>query len=1029
MRVIAVLVLAIAGPASAIAAIPGMVHDINVSISVRGSDPRYVGSTATQTFFAATDEHGRRHIWRTDGTSAGTVRVATPPTFNQFTPGVVVGNRLFFSLRNLVGSGSSDWVLWVSDGTESGTRQLVENATAVAATLSFALIERTPKGSSTTAELWRSDGTPAGTFVVAPQFSKIIQGFVALGDEIYLNTTHQAVPGHVAHEIWVSDGSAAGTGSVFQLDTVMFGAGAWGKLAVTNDAVYFRYTPPFDSGHNPGVWRIDAATHAWSGIRMVRYEAVESLASTPTQIFFTTYSAEHGRAVWSSDGAALPVLVYQGATSALRSVGSRALFNTDDDDGVWSSDGTLAGTQRLADFSGYVSDSPTLFLSRGNELWATDATPSGTRHLFTLQNETIAEALQANDRVYLATMQNRLISASVSTQATEVLSTSLRRDHSGLASLGLAPFGIWFSATHSATGVEPYVGDGTAAGTRLLKNIADETVTDDSTPADFVELNGVLYFVADDGVTGREVWRSDGTSSGTRLFADVLSGAEGSRPEGLFVAGDRLYFSTNAIPGLWTTDGTAPPVKIAETSLPPRATFPGAPPPFRCPLPKPPVLNGYAYFSAHDDAGGWELWRTDGTTQGTARVIDLWPGTRGSSACRLVKLNDQLFFFAYDEQNKWSLWKSDGTASGTVAIADAQGAEGGAPIVFNGAVYFATRAVTGAVARLWKSNALVGDAVVVYEAPATTSISEAFVTNNRLLFSIYPTSGGATQELWSTDGTTAGTSLLADSVVTTDGAMLNVGSQLFFTRTQSDTGAEPWRTDGTVAGTRIINDLVAGVTDSAPIWFANFRGTGIFLVPDANGDATMWRTNGNAADTTSIGRFDRVAAYETTSDPFGLTLGKALAVRNHLFFLGSDVVGGIELFALENEQPLAGDDSARVGAGSNVAIDVLANDRDTDGALDATSIRIVTPPTGGTATVTNGTVSYFARQDFSGTDSFTYVVADSQGRETAVARVAIEVTAVATNNSSGGNGGGGSAGIELLLLSLLGLAARKKRFS
>ena len=39
-----------------------------------------------------------------------------------------------------------------------------------------------------------------------------------------------------------------------------------------------------------------------------------------------------------------------------------------------------------------------------------------------------------------------------------------------------------------------------------------------------------------------------------------------------------------------------------------------------------PIINGVAYFRAVDAEHGWELWRSDGSTEGTWLVKDLLPG-------------------------------------------------------------------------------------------------------------------------------------------------------------------------------------------------------------------------------------------------------------------------------------------------------------------------------------------------------------------------------------------------------------------
>ena len=40
-------------------------------------------------------------------------------------------------------------------------------------------------------------------------------------------------------------------------------------------------------------------------------------------------------------------------------------------------------------------------------------------------------------------------------------------------------------------------------------------------PADLVEVNGRAFFAANDGIHGTELWVSDGTATGTRLVKDI----------------------------------------------------------------------------------------------------------------------------------------------------------------------------------------------------------------------------------------------------------------------------------------------------------------------------------------------------------------------------------------------------------------------------------------------------------------------------------------------------------------------------
>ncbi|MCU0962796.1 MAG: Ig-like domain-containing protein, partial [Pirellulaceae bacterium] len=94
-----------------------------------------------------------------------------------------------------------------------------------------------------------------------------------------------------------------------------------------------------------------------------------------------------------------------------------------------------------------------------------------------------------------------------------------------------------------------------------------------------------------------------------------------------------------------------------------------------------------------------------------------------------------------------------------------------------------------------------------------------------------------------------------------------------------------------------------------------------------------------------------------------------------------------------NKPPTAENDAATTDEGAPVAIDVTANDRDADGNLDPSSVRIVLAPANGTARVApaTGMVQYVPGVKFFGEDMFTYEVCDTHG---ASARARVTLTVV-----------------------------------
>ncbi|MEJ2750123.1 MAG: cadherin-like domain-containing protein [Anaerolineae bacterium] len=112
-----------------------------------------------------------------------------------------------------------------------------------------------------------------------------------------------------------------------------------------------------------------------------------------------------------------------------------------------------------------------------------------------------------------------------------------------------------------------------------------------------------------------------------------------------------------------------------------------------------------------------------------------------------------------------------------------------------------------------------------------------------------------------------------------------------------------------------------------------------------------------------------------------------------------------------NDPPTALDDSNTTAEDTAVATDVLANDSDVEGPLDATSLAVVTAPSNGTTEVspTNGVITYTPIANFNGNDSFVYQVYDNGSPLPALpvtATVNLLITAVNDAPIAGNDSGG-----------------------
>lgn len=180
---------------------------------------------------------------------------------------------------------------------------------------------------------------------------------------------------------------------------------------------------------------------------------------------------------------------------------------------------------------------------------------------------------------------------------------------------------ILFCAEDVRHGLELWVTDGTSSGTRLLKDIYPGPQS--SQPQAFVEVGSRVFFVADDGTNGWELWVTDGTPAGTRIVVNMTPGGQEELNRWLlpYLAwNDELIFRYHRQPvipaQLWRTNGTAQGT-LQLTDLPADSDGPS----------EVSLFGGLIYFSMETDQGGSEVWATDGAAGGARRQAILPPGS------------------------------------------------------------------------------------------------------------------------------------------------------------------------------------------------------------------------------------------------------------------------------------------------------------------------------------------------------------------------------------------------------------------
>lgn len=731
----------------------------------------------------------------------------------------------------LFNSGPYDYDLtwWFTDGTPAGTAAIpgliapcyYVPSSATLAGVSYFCGRDAEHGEA----LWRSDGSAAGTrpaVDILPASAGLPYSFTNFDDTLLFFTGTEG-----GSFLWRYDGRAAPT----RLTTSAISQTS--ELVELGGAVYFFAST---NGYQSALWRSDASPAGTLPITESIFDGPHRLSTAGGKLFFSDGIGNEYRnltRLWSSDGTAQgtqmlidtqPAQPQSAATPAIGSpittpvigtlvpFGERMLVQigsgaTPATMGLWVSDGTPGGTLRL---SAELTTTP---LIKGRSFYV--GTPSGLyRSNGTLAGTTrVAEG--AADEPLLTAGSTIMFRRMISYEQYDLWAF----DEPLGAARSLARLGtsmpvqvgqrIFFKGTDAAYGSEPWVSDGTPAGTGPLADLfpgPDSSITD-YYYYDYAELgNWRIVFSANDGISGRELFVTDGTPAGTRLLADTISTPAGSDPLGLSAVDGRLFFIAHTRTGgaysIYRADSAGP---SAVAELRDETYVVADMPPSSYSLQVQAGSLGGRYIALVgrryklDDSyqGSFHeasLWVSDGTGAGTSLLLRA--NAFSDQAFWLALTSEQAFFATADYDNSGiRLYATEGISESTRLLREFD--KMGDQVVLSDTLYFL--AATADQEGLWRSDGTAAGTELVAPLAGIFAYDYglAIVSAGGLIY--ITSTGPVSNALWRSDGTAAGTVALRGPQRID--RLVGGGDLLFFAG--GDFGAQPklWVSDGSQAGT------------------------------------------------------------------------------------------------------------------------------------------------------------------------------------------------------------------------------------
>lgn len=358
------------------------------------------------------------------------------PTFGDSNPSrfVEFNGELYFSSTGT----TSDEELWKTDGTFAGT-VLVKNINPTGKSQPRRLTvynnelyfsADTPNEGR---ELWKTDGTTAGTVMVKDILTGVGDGLTARYDPFKIFNNKLIFSGTLINPnggsfLFESDGTEAGTNPMQTAASFSEGNGSHGRMVILGNYVYFI---GYSSNEGSELWKTDG--NIMTLVKDINPGTAHSIPQQLTvfnnKIYFSADGGTFGRELWKTDG-----------------TGAGTVLVKDIYPGVFSS---FTITPKFQVFKNKLFFA-TYTLAAGREIWVSDGTEAGTQ-LFFDTSPTLDVNGAAQSGIFHSS-DNAKVFYPLGDKMYFTATTS-------------------YSASNHPNNIEPWVTDGTVAGTMQLADI------------------------------------------------------------------------------------------------------------------------------------------------------------------------------------------------------------------------------------------------------------------------------------------------------------------------------------------------------------------------------------------------------------------------------------------------------------------------------------------------------------------------------------------------------------------------------